>query len=148
MRVVLQRVSEANVVVDNQCVGSIKKGLLLLVGVTHEDTQEDIDYLARKISHLRIFEDSSGKMNENIQAIQGEILSISQFTLYGQTKRGNRPSFTQAAAPELAIRLYEQFNECLRSYQLPVQTGIFGADMKVHLVNDGPVTLMLDSKAT
>lgn len=148
MRVVLQRVSEANVVVDNQCVGSIKKGLLLLVGVTHEDTQEDIDYLARKIAHLRIFEDSSGKMNENIQAIQGEILSISQFTLYGQTKRGNRPSFTQAAAPELAIRLYEQFNECLRSYQLPVQTGIFGADMKVHLVNDGPVTLMLDSKAT
>jgi len=118
----------------------------LLVGVEEEDQQEDIDYLVRKISNMRIFEDSQGKMNLSIEDVGGEILSISQFTLYADTKKGNRPSFTKAAKPEKAIPIYDAFNAQLKATGLTVQTGIFGADMQVSLLNDGPVTIIIDSK--
>mgnify|MGYP001047756073 CR=1 FL=1 len=146
MRVVLQRSKQSMVKVDGKITGKIDKGFVLLVGVTHDDTEEDADYLAEKISGLRVFEDEHGKMNLSIKDVGGEILSVSQFTLYGDTRKGRRPSFIQAARPEEANRLYEYFNRQLESKGLKVETGIFGAMMEVSILNDGPVTLILDSK--
>ncbi|MBS4461014.1 MULTISPECIES: D-aminoacyl-tRNA deacylase [unclassified Facklamia] len=146
MRVVIQKVQKSQVTVDNQMVGQSGVGLLLLVGVTHDDTAEDIDYCVRKIINMRIFEDENQKMNLSLQDVKGSILSISQFTLYADTKKGNRPSFTDAARPEFANEMYEQFNERLRQAGITVETGIFGAMMQVSLINDGPVTIILDSK--
>lgn len=146
MRAVIQRVSQAKVVVDENTVGQINRGFMILLGVHEQDTQADVDYLVGKISKLRVFEDDQQKMNRSIMDVGGEILSISQFTLFADTKKGNRPSFVQAAKPDVAIPLYESFNEGLRQVGIPVETGIFGADMKCHLVNDGPVTIIIDSQ--
>lgn len=146
MRAVIQRVSQAKVVVDENTVGQIGKGFMILLGVHEQDTQADVDYLVGKISKLRVFEDEQQKMNRSIIDVGGEILSISQFTLFADTKKGNRPSFVQAAKPDVAIPLYEAFNEGLRQVGIQVETGIFGADMKCHLVNDGPVTIIIDSQ--
>ena len=146
MRIVIQRVSQASVTIDGKIAGAIQQGLLLLVGICPEDGQEDIDYAVRKISQMRIFSDDADKMNLSVQDVGGQILSISQFTLYADTKKGNRPAFTGAAKPDLATALYDQFNQKLAQI-VPVQTGEFGADMKVSLVNDGPVTIVLDTKA-
>ena len=146
MRVVIQRSKEAEVAVEEKIVGKISHGFVLLVGIEDEDTQEDIDYLVRKISKMRIFEDDEGKMNLSLKEVEGEILSISQFTLFADTKKGNRPSFIQAAKPDKSITLYNAFNEGLRQEGLKVEKGIFGADMKVSLINDGPVTILIDSK--
>ena len=146
MRVVLQRVAHASVTVDGETIGKIQRGFLLLVGVTHDDAMEDMEYLVRKIVQMRIFEDEEGKLNRSIQDIGGEILSVSQFTLYADTKKGNRPSFSKAAPGDVALEMFEQFNGLLRDTGIPVETGQFGADMKVELLNDGPVTILLDSK--
>ena len=146
MKIVIQRVSQASVTIDGKITGAIQQGLLLLVGICPEDGQEDIDYAVRKISQMRIFSDDADKMNLSVQDVGGQILSISQFTLYADTKKGNRPAFTGAAKPDLATALYDQFNQKL-AQTVPVQTGEFGADMKVSLVNDGPVTIVLDTKA-
>ena len=146
MRVVLQRVSHASVTVEEKVIGKIERGFLLLVGVTHDDAMEDMEYLVRKIVQMRIFEDEEGKLNRSIQDIGGEILSVSQFTLYADTKKGNRPSFSKAAPGDVALEMFEQFNGLLRDTGIPVETGQFGADMKVELLNDGPVTIRLDSK--
>ena len=146
MRVVLQRVSHASVTVEEKVIGQIQRGFLLLVGVTHDDAMEDMEYLVRKIVQMRIFEDEEGKLNRSIQDIGGEILSVSQFTLYADTKKGNRPSFSKAAPGDVAVEMFEQFNGLLRDTGIPVETGKFGADMKVELLNDGPVTILLDSK--
>lgn len=147
MRVVLQRVKKAVVEVDGETVGSIHHGLLLLVGIRAGDTPEDIYYVADKIAALRIFEDETNKMNRSILDIGGSILSVSQFTLYGDITRGRRPSFIEAARPEEAEPLYESFNDRLRGQGLEVATGIFGAMMEVSLINDGPVTLVVESKS-
>ena len=146
MRVVLQRVTHASVTVEEKVIGKIQRGFLLLVGVTHDDAMEDMEYLVRKIVQMRIFEDEEGKLNRSIQDIGGEILSVSQFTLYADTKKGNRPSFSKAAPGDVALEMFEQFNGLLRDTGIPVETGQFGADMKVELLNDGPVTILLDSK--
>lgn len=146
MRVVLQRSGQASVKVDNEMTGSIKKGYVLLVGITHEDTEEDAAYVAKKIASLRLWEDEAGKMNRSIDEINGDILSVSQFTLYGDVKKGRRPSFIEAARPEVAKPLWDYFNECLRELGLHVETGVFGAMMDVELVNDGPVTVIVESK--
>ena len=146
MRVVLQRVSHASVTVEEKVIGKIQRGFLLLVGVTHDDAIEDMEYLVRKIVQMRIFEDEEGKLNRSIQDVGGEILSVSQFTLYADTKKGNRPSFSKAAPGDVALEMFEQFNGLLRDTGIPVETGQFGADMKVELLNDGPVTILLDSK--
>lgn len=146
MRVLLQRVSEASVKIEGKINGQIGQGLLLLVGICAEDNQDDIYWLIQKIVNMRIFSDKNGKMNLSVQDIHGEILVISQFTLHASTKKGNRPSFIDAARPEIAIPLYNKFIEKLQSSDLKVETGIFGSDMKVSLVNDGPVTISLDSK--
>lgn len=147
MKVVIQRSKKSSVKVEGKTVGAINHGLVLLVGIAHEDTIEDINWCAKKISAMRIFEDEGGKMNLSIKDIGGQILSISQFTLYGNAKKGNRPSFIQAARPEQATTLYNQFNHVLKNdYGLVVETGIFGADMAVSIENDGPVTIILDSK--
>ena len=146
MRIVLQRVAHASVTVDEKVIGKIQRGFLLLVGVTHDDAMEDMEYLVRKIVQMRIFEDEEGKLNRSIQDIGGEILSVSQFTLYAETKKGNRPSFSKAAPGDVALEMFEQFNGLLRDTGIPVETGQFGADMKVELLNDGPVTILLDSK--
>ena len=146
MRVLLQRVSEASVKIEGKINGQIGQGLLLLVGICAEDNQEDIDWLIQKMVNMRIFSDENGKMNLSVQDIHGEILVISQFTLHASTKKGNRPSFIDAARPEIAIPLYENFITQLKLSNLKVETGIFGADMKVSLVNNGPVTIWLDSK--
>jgi len=146
MRLVVQRVTEANVKVDGKIVGEIKKGFLVLLGIKTTDTKQDVDYLVRKLINLRVFSDENDKMNLALKDIGGELLIISQFTLYGDCKKsGNRPSFTDSAKPDIAIPLYEYFvEECKK--QIPVvQTGIFGADMKVNLLNDGPVTIIIDS---
>ena len=145
MRIVIQRVSQASVTIDGKIAGEIQQGLLLLVGICPEDGQEDIEYAVRKISQMRIFSDQEDRMNLSVQDVGGQILSISQFTLYADTKKGNRPAFTGAAKPDLATALYDQFNQKL-AQTVPVQTGEFGADMKVSLVNDGPVTIVLDTK--
>ncbi|GAA3188191.1 D-aminoacyl-tRNA deacylase [Lentilactobacillus kefiri] len=145
MRVVLQRVKEASVSIDGQVHGKIGKGFVLLVGVSDSDGDEEVAYLTHKISKLRVFEDDNGKLNLDINAVNGAILSISQFTLYADTKKGNRPSFTKAGEPEHADKVYEQLNESLRQTGLDVQTGVFGADMLVNIQNDGPVTILFDT---
>lgn len=146
MRLVIQRVTEAQVKVNGEIKGSIETGMVILVGICHSDTEEDINYLVRKVKNMRIFEDNEGKMNLSLAQVGGSILSISQFTLYADTKKGNRPSFIDAARPDQAIPLYEKFNYALSSEGINVQTGRFGEDMKVSLLNDGPVTIVIDSK--
>jgi len=145
MRAVLQRVTQARVAVEGETVGAIGKGLLILLGVTHTDTRADAEYLADRILLLRIFPDDSGRMNRSIQDAGGALLVVSQFTLYGNCKKGRRPSFDDAAPAEQARELYEYFVECLRKSNSKVETGVFQAEMKVQLVNDGPVTFILDS---
>jgi D-tyrosyl-tRNA(Tyr) deacylase len=146
MRAVVQRVKKASVAINNEVVSEISQGLLILVGVGNGDTTADADYLAEKIADLRIFEDDGGKMNLSVKEIKGELLAVSQFTLYGDCRRGRRPSFTDSAAPEPAKRLYEYFVDKLaQTAESEVKTGVFAADMAVSLVNDGPVTLLLDS---
>ncbi len=144
VKIVLQRCSQAKVTVKGKVTGTIDKGFVLLVGVTHDDTEKEAEWLADKIVNLRIFEDADGKMNRSLKDVEGEILSVSQFTLYADCHKGRRPSFVDAAPPEKANPLYEQFNELLRSRGVKVETGVFGAMMEVDLVNDGPVTLVLE----
>ncbi|MDR3190713.1 MAG: D-tyrosyl-tRNA(Tyr) deacylase [Lactobacillaceae bacterium] len=146
MRVLLQRVANASVAIAGGEVGSIKRGYVLLVGFHDADTQADLDYLVRKISNLRVFEDENMRMNLSINDVNGEILSISQFTLYADTRKGNRPSFTDAGNPETAANLYAQFNAKLAETGLRVATGEFGANMQISLVNDGPVTIWFDTE--
>lgn len=146
MKALLQRVSNASVFINNQLVSSINEGLLILLGVGREDDEEDINYLVRKISNLRIFEDENGKLNLSVKDINGEILVVSQFTLYADCQKGNRPSFENAMKPDSAVVLYEKFVEEIKKEGLDVKTGVFGASMKINLINDGPVTIMLDSK--
>jgi D-tyrosyl-tRNA(Tyr) deacylase len=147
MRVVIQRVAKASVEINKKSMASINSGLLILLGITSEDNQQDIDWLSRKIVNLRIFPDASGVMNTSILQTNGDILVVSQFTLHASTKKGNRPSYINAAKPEMAIPLYEAFCKALEeNLGKPVQTGEFGADMKVSLINDGPVTILMDSK--
>ncbi|EGO9022677.1 D-tyrosyl-tRNA(Tyr) deacylase [Enterococcus faecalis] len=146
MKVVIQRVSQAQVAIEEQIVGQIKRGFMVLAGIHQEDTPEDVAYVVGKISKLRVFEDDEGKMNRSIQEIEGSILSISQFTLYAKTKKGNRPSFIEAARPDVAIPLYELFNQQLEAEGIAVATGEFGADMQVSLTNDGPVTIVIDTR--
>lgn len=147
MKIVLQRVTEAQVKVDEKIVGAIKKGLLLLVGIDEEDEVTDADWLVKKVIDLRVFSDTDGKMNLSVKDISGEILCISQFTLLADYKKGNRPSYIKAAKPEVAIPLFDYFVEEIKTTSgLNVESGIFGADMKVFLLNDGPVTIVLDSK--
>jgi D-tyrosyl-tRNA(Tyr) deacylase len=146
MRVVVQRCSRAEVRIDGVAVGQIEKGFMLLVGITDGDTRKEADLLAKKIAQLRVFEDEAGKMNLALSDIGGAILSISQFTLYADCRKGNRPSFIRAARPETAAPLYDYFNDILRTqYGIRVETGRFGADMKVDFINDGPVTILLDT---
>lgn len=147
MRIIVQRSKQAQVTVNGQVVGRIDRGLMVLVGVTHDDEAKDADYLAEKMANLRIFEDEEGKMNLSVRDIGGAVLSVSQFTLYGDCRKGRRPNFMNAAKPELAEPLYERFNEALREHGLDVQTGVFGAMMDIEFVNWGPVTLLIDSKA-
>ncbi len=144
MRIILQRSKEASVTIEQEKVGSISHGLVLLVGVTHEDSLKEVDYLVDKIVNLRIFEDEQGKMNRSLLDTGGAILSVSQFTLYGDTRKGRRPSFIEAAKPDVASDLYDSFNERLKEKGVQVETGRFGADMDVQLINDGPVTLILE----
>ncbi|MCH2231549.1 MAG: D-aminoacyl-tRNA deacylase [Crocinitomicaceae bacterium] len=147
MRLLVQRVSEASVKVEGNIKGEINHGLLLFVGIGEDDSKEDIDWLVKKVTGLRIFSDEAGKMNLSVTDINGEYLVISQFTLHASTKKGNRPSYIKAARPEQAIPLYELFIKQLKSVQSQkVASGIFGADMKVSLINDGPVTIWIDSK--
>ena len=147
MKVVLQRVSKAAVLVESSVIAKIKKGILVLVGIEDADTEEDIDWLVSKIINLRIFDDSNKIMNLSIKEINGELLVVSQFTLQASTKKGNRPSYIRASKPEIAIPIYEQFIKKLQLENTKkVQTGVFGADMKVKLINDGPVTIVIDSK--
>lgn len=147
MRALIQRVSSAKVVIEDDISGQIGQGILVLLGITHDDSDKDIDWLIRKITQLRIFSDEEGKMNLSVQDVQGGLLVISQFTLYADSKKGNRPSYTKSAPPATAIPLYEAFLHNLRqTFAGKVETGKFGADMKVSLLNDGPVTIMLDSK--
>lgn len=146
MRAVIQRVTRASVRVEGEIISQINKGFLVFLGVGQEDSKEDMDYLVDKISNLRIFEDAEGKMNLSIKDIQGELLVVSQFTLYGDCRRGRRPSFSSAAHPTTANELYLDTCEKLREKGLIVQTGQFAADMAVELINDGPVTIILDSK--
>ncbi|RCX22454.1 D-tyrosyl-tRNA(Tyr) deacylase [Fontibacillus phaseoli] len=144
MKIVVQRCKKGKVVVGNETIGSIGQGLVLLVGITHGDNEKDAAYLADKIAGLRIFEDEDGKMNLSVAEIGGAILSVSQFTLYGDCRKGKRPSFTNAAKPDIAAPLYDRFNELLRQKDLVVETGKFGADMDVEFTNWGPVTLILE----
>ncbi|WP_461114073.1 D-aminoacyl-tRNA deacylase [Spirosoma jeollabukense] len=147
MIAVIQRVSHASVTIDNQVKGQIDTGFLILLGITHTDTQEDVDWLSKKIVGMRIFSDADGKMNLDLAAVGGSILLISQFTLHANTKKGNRPSFIEAARPDVAIPLYEaMIAQLATELGKPIQTGEFGADMKVMLLNDGPVTILIDSK--
>ena len=146
MRAVIQRVSKASVLVEDKTVGEICRGLMVLLGVARGDTSSDAVYLAEKTSGLRIFEDEQGKMNRSVEDISGSVLVVSQFTLLGDCRKGRRPGFTDAAGPELADNLYEAYVAALRQRGINVATGIFRADMKVGLVNDGPVTMLLDSR--
>jgi D-aminoacyl-tRNA deacylase len=146
MRIVLQRVKEARVIAEGRSTGSIQHGLLLLVGFREDDQEEQIQPMAEKIVNLRIFEDEAGKMNGSLLDVKGSILSVSQFTLYGDSRKGRRPSFDTAAKSEIAFALYEKLNQSLSTYGIPVETGVFGAYMEVSLINDGPVTLILESR--
>lgn len=146
MKVVLQRAKRASVSVEGEVTGKIERGYVLLVGITHSDQEKDLDYVANKIANLRLWEDEQGKMNHSILEAGGDILSVSQFTLYGDTKNGRRPSFIEAARPEQAEPLWHQFNDKLKAQGLNVETGRFGAMMDVELVNDGPVTIIIESK--
>ncbi|SFC30592.1 D-aminoacyl-tRNA deacylase [Spirosoma endophyticum] len=147
MIAVIQRVSQASITIDNQVKGRIDTGFLILLGITHTDTREDVDWLSKKIVGMRIFSDADGKMNLDLAAVGGSILLISQFTLHANTKKGNRPSFIEAARPDVAIPLYEaMIAQLAMDLGKPIQTGEFGADMKVMLLNDGPVTILIDSK--
>jgi len=145
MRAIVQRSKNSSVIIEEKVYGKIDKGLVVLVGFTEGDTKEDIEYIVKKIINLRIFDDDSGIMNKSVLDIKGDILSISQFTLYADTKKGNRPSYTEALSSEKAIKLYDQFNSMLREH-LKVATGVFGADMLVNITNDGPITILIDSK--
>ena len=145
MRVVVQKVLSSNVVIDDKIYNSIDKGLMVLVGFTQGDDSNDIDYLVKKVANLRIFEDDNNIMNKSVLDVGGSILSISQFTLYGDARKGNRPSYINALNGELSTKLYDEFNEKLNKL-VPTKTGIFGADMKVSFVNDGPTTIIIDSK--
>lgn len=148
MRAVIQRTQQASVVIGGKTAGQIGLGLLILLGIEHEDTQEDAAWLAGKIAQMRIFSDLDGKMNHGVQDVSGDVLVVSQFTLHASTKKGNRPSFIRAARPEIAVPLYEAFMAAVEAQiGKPVQRGVFGADMKVALVNDGPVTICMDSRA-
>ena len=147
MKAVVQRTARAGVSIDGETAGRIDRGLLVLLGIEPDDGEADIEYMVKKCSGLRIFEDENGKMNLSVQDVGGSILLVSQFTLLGDARKGNRPSFTGAAVPEKAIPIYERVISELAK-RLPVQTGVFGADMQVELVNDGPVTILLDSKRT
>lgn len=144
MKLVVQRVKEAKVEVDEKIVGKINMGFLVLIGVTHEDEKEQADYLVKKLSDLRVFEDENGKMNLSIKDVKGDLLIVSQFTLYGDCTNGNRPSFTNAAKPDKANELYEYFCKECEKNNIKVEKGIFGADMKVSLINDGPVTIIIE----
>ena len=147
MRIVIQRVSHASVTIEGHCKSSIGKGMLILVGIEESDGQEDIDWLCKKIVNLRIFDDENGIMNRSILETAGEILAVSQFTLMARTKKGNRPSYIDAAKPEISVPLYEKFVQLLqKELQKEIKTGVFGADMQVGLINDGPVTIIIDSK--
>lgn len=147
MRIVIQRVKHASVNIDGATAGHIGKGLLVLLGIVAEDSQEDIDWIVRKLCALRVFDDAQGVMNLNVQDVGGEVMVISQFTLMASTRKGNRPSYIRAAPPDIAIPLYEAFVRTLQSaLGMPVPTGEFGADMQVELLNDGPVTIIIDSK--
>lgn len=147
MRAVIQRVSEASVSIDGKIYSSIEVGFLILLGIGHDDTEDDMQWLANKISNLRIFPDENGLMNLNINQVNGEVLLVSQFTLFAQTKGSNRPSFINAAKPDFAIPMYENFIQSLQlKIQKPIKTGVFGADMKIALINDGPVTINIDTK--
>lgn len=147
MRAVIQRVTHASVAIDGKIKSEIKAGLLVLLGIEENDTQQDIDWLVKKIIQMRIFSDADGKMNLSVQDINGDILVISQFTLFASTKKGNRPSFLRSAKPDIAIPLYEQFiGETEKQFRKKIYTGEFGADMKVELLNDGPVTIIIDSR--
>ena len=145
MKIVVQRVINSSVEIDNKIYNSIDKGLMILAGFTQEDTSNDIDYCAKKVVNLRIFDDENGVMNKSILDVGGSILSISQFTLFGDTRKGNRPSYIKALKGEESIKLYDEFNKKLNEF-VETKTGIFGADMKVSLVNDGPITIIIDSK--
>lgn len=144
MKLVVQRVKNAKVEVEGKTVGSINQGFLVLLGVTHTDTRKEADYLVKKLCNLRVFEDDNGKMNLGLKDVEGELLIVSQFTLYADCMQGNRPSFTNAAKPDVANELYEYFCEKCREQNIKVEKGIFGADMKVSLLNDGPVTIILE----
>lgn len=147
MRVLVQRVKEASVEIEAKTIGRINKGLLLLVGIEEADNENDINYLCKKCVNLRIFDDQNGVMNRSVTEIDGEIMVVSQFTLFASTKKGNRPSYIRAAASSTAIPLYERFCETISNFlQKKITTGQFGADMQVHLINDGPVTIWMDSK--
>ena len=145
MRAVIQRVINAKVEINENIVGKINTGFVILLGIKNTDTSKDAIWLANKIISLRVFKDENGKMNRGIEEINGEILLISQFTLYGDCRKGKRPSFIEAARPEIAIPLYEEFKTIISNYNIKIETGVFGADMKVSLINDGPVTLIIDS---
>lgn len=144
MKLVIQRVKNSKVEVDNKIVGSIEKGFLVLIGITHSDTKDIADYLVKKLCNLRVFEDENGKMNLGLKDIEGELLIVSQFTLYADCTQGNRPSFIEAAKPDFANELYEYFCDECKKNNIKVEKGIFGAEMKVTLVNDGPVTIVLE----
>lgn len=146
MKVIIQRCSRAEVRIDGEVAGKIGLGFVLLVGFTHSDSRENVDFIAKKVAGMRVFEDAEGKMNLSLSEVNGQLLSISQFTLYGNARKGNRPSFIEAAKPEVAKPLYEYFNRILREqYGLHVETGRFGANMKVDFVNDGPVTIIIEN---
>ena len=144
MRIVVQRCTEAHVKVDNKIVGKIDKGVMLLVGFTHTDDSTNIDYMIDKVLNLRIFDDENGVMNKSLLDINGSILSISQFTLYGDARKGRRPSYINALSGDKATKLYDEFNNKIKEKNIHIETGIFGADMKVSLTNDGPVTILLE----
>lgn len=147
MKVVIQRTTEASVTINNEITGQIGNGLMILLGIAEDDNDEDIEWLSKKLSNLRIFSDDEGLMNLSIQDIKGEFLVVSQFTLHAKTKKGNRPSFIHAAKPDIAIPIYEKFKKVLAAVSgCKVESGEFGADMKVSLVNDGPVTISIDTK--